>query len=251
MRHRVAHRKLGRITPHRIALLRNLATALFERERIRTTLMKAKELRPFAERLITLAKRGEGRLHARRLVARDIKNPVVVKKLFDEIGARFVQRPGGYTRILRLGTRRGDGAEVAIVELIGSEYKPAKKEDKKAAASKKEAAPKAAAEPQDPGVAAGPAREAGAQVVEQLLQDRSALDLALGQPPRVDAVVLAARQRDQALGERPQLLGLHQGGADALALEQRRGEVAQQRDPVGCGAPELAVSDSMSHGLSV
>ena len=145
MRHRVAHRKLGRVTPHRIALLRNLATALFERERIRTTLMKAKELRPFAERLITLAKRGEGRLHARRLVARDIKNPVVVKKLFDEIGARFVQRPGGYTRILRLGTRRGDGAEVAIVELIGSEYKPAKKEDKKAAASKKEAAPKAAA----------------------------------------------------------------------------------------------------------
>jgi large subunit ribosomal protein L17 len=143
MRHRVAHRKLGRITPHRIALLRNLATALFERERIRTTLMKAKELRPFAERLITLAKRGEGRLHARRLVARDIKNPVVVKKLFDEIGARFVQRPGGYTRILRLGTRRGDGAEVAIVELIGSEYKPAKKEDKKEAASKKQAAPKA------------------------------------------------------------------------------------------------------------
>jgi len=143
MRHRVAHRKLGRITPHRIALLRNLATALFERERIRTTLMKAKELRPFAERLITLAKRGDDRLHARRLVARDIHNPVVVKKLFDEIGARFSERPGGYTRILRVGARRGDGAEVAIVELIGSEYKPAKKEDKKGAESKKAAAPKA------------------------------------------------------------------------------------------------------------
>jgi large subunit ribosomal protein L17 len=146
MRHRVAHRKLGRTTPHRIALLRNMATALFERERIRTTLMKAKELRPFAERLITLAKRSEGRLHARRLVARDIKSPLVVKKLFDEIGARFSDRPGGYTRILRLGHRPGDGAEVAIVELIGSEYKPAKKEDKKAGSSKKEAAPKAETE---------------------------------------------------------------------------------------------------------
>ncbi len=130
MRHRVAHRKLGRITPHRTALLRNLATALFERERIRTTLMKAKELRPFAEHLITLAKRDDGRLHARRLVLRDIKDTVVVKKLFDTLGARFASRPGGYTRILRLGPRRGDGAEMAIVELIGSEFQPKKKEEK-------------------------------------------------------------------------------------------------------------------------
>src|SRR5947208_17171667 len=98
MRHRVGHRKLGRITPHRLALLRNMATALFERERIRTTLMKAKELRPYAEKLITLAKRDEGRLAARRLVARDIKDAKVVKKLFDTIGSRFAARPGGYTR---------------------------------------------------------------------------------------------------------------------------------------------------------
>ena len=130
MRHRVAHRKLGRITPHRIALLRNLATALFERERIRTTLMKAKELRPYAEKLITLAKREENRLHSRRRVARDIRNPVIVKKLFDDLGARFAARPGGYTRILRLGPRQGDGAEMAIVELIGSEWKPEKKDEK-------------------------------------------------------------------------------------------------------------------------
>jgi large subunit ribosomal protein L17 len=130
VRHRVGHRKLGRITPHRTALLRNLATALFERERIRTTLIKAKELRPFAERLITLAKRDDRRLQARRMVLRDIHDPIVVKKLFDTLGARFTARPGGYTRILRLGPRHGDGAEMAIVELIGSEYKPEAKKDK-------------------------------------------------------------------------------------------------------------------------
>jgi large subunit ribosomal protein L17 len=143
MRHRVGHRKLGRTTPHRLALLRNLASALFERERIRTTLMKAKELRPYAERLITLAKRDGDGLHARRLVRRDIQDGEVVRKLFDTLGTRFATRPGGYTRILRLGPRRGDGAEMAIVELIGSEYKPEKKGDK----AKKGAAPAAKAEP--------------------------------------------------------------------------------------------------------
>jgi large subunit ribosomal protein L17 len=148
MRHRVAHRKLGRVTPHRKALLRNLATALFDKERIRTTLPKAKELRPYAEKLITLAKREDGRLHARRQAARHIQDPAIVKKLFDTIGARFASRPGGYTRILRLGTRHGDGAEMAYLELVGYEYKPAGKADKGAAKKdapkdeKKEAAPK-------------------------------------------------------------------------------------------------------------
>jgi large subunit ribosomal protein L17 len=148
MRHRVGYRKLGRITPHRTALLRNLATALFDKERIRTTLMKAKELRPYAEKLISLAKREENRLHARRLVARDIQSPVVVKKLFDTLGARYATRPGGYTRILRLGTRKGDGAEMAIVELLGSEFQPKKaaekgKKDAVKAEGKKDEAPKA------------------------------------------------------------------------------------------------------------
>jgi large subunit ribosomal protein L17 len=138
MRHRVAHRKLGRITPHRIALLRNLATALFEKERIRTTLPKAKELRPFAERLITLAKREDNRLHARRLAARHLQDPAVVKKLFDTIGSRFATRPGGYTRILRLGPRKGDGAEMAYLELVGFEFKPATKDAKKKAGEKKD-----------------------------------------------------------------------------------------------------------------
>ncbi len=159
MRHRVAHRKLGRTTPHRIALLRNLATALFEKERIRTTLPKAKELRPFAERLITLAKREENRLHARRLAARHIQDPAVVKKLFDTIGSRFATRPGGYTRILRLGPRKGDGAEMAYLELVGYEYKPPTKDGKaaKKPTDKKEPEPKA--EEKKPAAKKAPARK--------------------------------------------------------------------------------------------
>ena len=132
MRHRVAHRKLGRVTEHRIALLRNQAEALLRHERIETTVQKAKELRPFVERIITKAKRGlsDGEtslraLHARRLVLEDIPNREVVSKLFDEVAPRFAGRPGGYTRILRLGFRRGDSADVAQIELVGSEYEPA------------------------------------------------------------------------------------------------------------------------------
>jgi large subunit ribosomal protein L17 len=119
MKHRVAGRKLGRTSMHRTALLRNLSTELFRHERIRTTLMKAKELRPFAEKLITLSKRET--LHARRLVLRDIHDKDVVSKMFDTISSRFAQRPGGYTRIIKLGPRRGDNAEMALIELIGAE----------------------------------------------------------------------------------------------------------------------------------
>ena len=131
MRHRVGQRKLGRVTEHRIAMLRNQAEALITHEHIETTLPKAKELRPFVERIITIAKRGiaagdtnQGALHARRMVLRDIQNRDVVSKLFDEIAPRFAARPGGYTRILRIGYRRGDSAEVAQIELVGSEYDP-------------------------------------------------------------------------------------------------------------------------------
>ena len=145
MRHRVAHRKLGRVTDHRIAMLRNQATALIRYEHIETTVPKAKELRPFVERLITIAKRGvaagdgNGRLlHARRLVGRELVDGEIVGKLFDTIAPRFAERPGGYTRILRLGYRRGDSAEVAQLELVGSEYDPkAEPKDAKAAAAPK------------------------------------------------------------------------------------------------------------------
>jgi large subunit ribosomal protein L17 len=132
MRHRVAFRKLGRVTEHRIAMLRNQAHALLLHEHIETTVPKAKELRPFVERLITIAKRGiaDGAptraLTARREVIRDIPDRDVVGKLFTEIAPRFSARPGGYTRLLRVGYRQGDAGEVARVELVGSEFDPKK-----------------------------------------------------------------------------------------------------------------------------
>jgi large subunit ribosomal protein L17 len=144
MRHRVSHRKLGRVTEHRIAMLRNQASALLKFEHIETTVPKAKELRPFVERIITIAKRGiaagegNGRtLHARRLVLRDIQDREIVAKLFDTIAPRFEARPGGYTRILKLGYRRGDSAEVAQIELVGSEYDPNAETEKTEAAAEK------------------------------------------------------------------------------------------------------------------
>ncbi len=117
MRHRAKSRQLSRTASHRRALLANLATSLFRHERIVTTEAKAKELRPYAERLITLARRGD--LHARRLVERRIKDKDVTHRLFTELGRRFAARPGGYTRIVKLGHRPGDGADVARIELLG------------------------------------------------------------------------------------------------------------------------------------
>ncbi len=132
MRHRVKGKKLRRETAQRKALLRNLVTSFVEKERIRTTLAKAKATRPLAEKMITLAKKDT--LHSRRLALRFIYKKDVVRKLFDEIGPRFSERPGGYTRIVKISPRAGDGAEMAILELIGSEFK--KKEKKKTTAEK-------------------------------------------------------------------------------------------------------------------
>jgi large subunit ribosomal protein L17 len=116
MRHRSKGRQLSRTSTHRAATLRNLATSLFRHERIETTTAKAKELRPYAERLITLARKGD--LHARRLAGRKIQDRVVLGKLFDEIAPRYAERPGGYTRILKLGNRKGDAAEMSLIELV-------------------------------------------------------------------------------------------------------------------------------------
>jgi len=165
MYHNRAYRKLGRKHSHRLATLRALSTALFERERIRTTLMKAKELRPFAEKLITRSKRDD--LHARRLVARHINDKTVAKKLFDTLSPRYQERNGGYMRILKLGPRQGDGAEMALVELIGSEpvFKKHEEVKKKGLAARLRggrAAKKAEAEePEETGTA--PAAEAAAE----------------------------------------------------------------------------------------
>ena len=143
MRHKVAHRKLSITSPHRKALLRNLATSLILHERIVTTVPKAKELRPFVEKIITLGKKGS--LHARRLasacffagntgrmsgVGRKLAPPEpqagvkALVKLFDEVAKRYESRPGGYIRIIKLGPRRGDGAEMAIIELVDNKPEP-------------------------------------------------------------------------------------------------------------------------------
>jgi large subunit ribosomal protein L17 len=116
MRHLNGISKLGRTGQHRRAMLRNMAVALFRHERIHTTAGKAKVLRPFAERLITLARRGN--LHARRLAARDIHDHEILQKLFNELGERFRQRPGGYTRMLKTGVRTGDNSPTALIELV-------------------------------------------------------------------------------------------------------------------------------------
>ena len=116
MRHNVRGRKLGRTTAHRKAMFRNQLASLVENERIRTTLPKAKELRPLAEKLVTQGKKDT--LHARRQVNRWLPRRDLVKKVFDEIAPRFEERPGGYLRIVKLGPRQGDGAEMALVEFV-------------------------------------------------------------------------------------------------------------------------------------
>lgn len=121
MRHRVAHRKLGRTTEHRLSLLKNLAASLITHERIRTTEAKAKELRPFVEKLVTLGKRDS--LHARRRALAILSSKTVVRRLFADVSPRFSERPGGYTRILKLGPRQGDGAPMAFIEFVDYSFK--------------------------------------------------------------------------------------------------------------------------------
>ena len=116
MRHRKKGRKLNRTSEHRRAMLSNMATSLFLHDRVETTTAKAKALRQYAEPLITKAKRGD--LHARRLVARTIRDDAALARLFSEIGPRYVERPGGYTRVLHLGQRPGDAAQMSIIELV-------------------------------------------------------------------------------------------------------------------------------------
>lgn len=133
MRHLVKGRKLRRTTAHRQALLRNLVTSFIEKERIQTTLAKAKETRPLAEKMITLAKKNT--LQARRQALAVLTKESAVTKLFADLAPRFSERPGGYTRIVKTGLRMGDGSQMALLELIGSEFK--KKEKKKKDKDKK------------------------------------------------------------------------------------------------------------------
>jgi len=150
MKHRVVGRRLDRTTEHRTAMLRNLVSSLLEHEKIKTTTPKAKELKRFADKIITLGKKGTA--HARRTAAVHVKSPAILEKLFDDVAVRFKGRPGGYTRIVRVANRVGDNAPMAFIELVdrkkpaaeGEEKAPAKGE-KKVAAKGEKAAPKKAA----------------------------------------------------------------------------------------------------------
>ena len=142
MRHRNAGRKLSRNSSHRRALLRNLVTSFLEHGRLMTTLPKAKEVRPLAEKMITLGKRDN--LHARRQVHAYLLKDAIAKKVFESIAPKFADRKGGYSRIIKLGNRKGDGADLAIIELLGSELetrkaeRAAKAKEKESKTSKKE-----------------------------------------------------------------------------------------------------------------
>lgn len=188
MRHRVAGRHLGRETSHRLALYRNLVTDLLRHERITTTEAKAKEIRPMAERIITLGRRGD--LHARRQAMRFVYDPRVVKKVFDVIGPRMASRPGGYLRITSLEPRKGDGARMATIELVDVVDAPPTPRPNRvtAAPSARAAAPAPApapapAAPEEPPVeeptavaeepAASPAQEVGAETEAEATVDEA------------------------------------------------------------------------------
>lgn len=167
MRHRRAGRKLSRTTEHRRAMLRNMATDFFRLGKIHSTDIKVKELRRFAEKLITLAK--QGTLHARRRAAADIQDKEVLKKLFEEIAPHFKLRPGGYTRIVKLGFRRGDNAPISLIKLVEEEYEPEpekKKRSKAKAGAKAEQKTEAALET-EPSAQESPIEEGASEAEEQ------------------------------------------------------------------------------------
>ncbi len=136
MRHRKSGKKLGRNTSHRKAMMRNMVTSFFDCEKITTTDARAKELRKMAEKLITMARRGD--LHSRRMAMQVVRDKKIVAKLFETIAPRYLDRPGGYTRIIKLGLRAGDNASLSMIELVEEEFtaKPKKKAAKKAPAKK-------------------------------------------------------------------------------------------------------------------
>jgi large subunit ribosomal protein L17 len=170
MRHNVSGRKLNRTAAHRKMLYRNLVTSLFKYERIQTTVPKAKEARIVAEKLITKAKKGD--LHSRRLAARKVNEPEVLQKLFAEIGPRYADRPGGYTRIMLMGPRRGDNAEIAILELVGGHPKPKVTDTLKRKRARKIMVAEEKAEAQAALVEeAAAAAEAPAEVTEEAVAD--------------------------------------------------------------------------------
>ncbi len=217
MRHRKAGVKLNRTSSHRKAMFRNMVTSLFKYERIQTTDAKAKELRRWADHIITLAKRGD--LHARRQALSIVREKDVVHKLFSEAGERFGAMEGGYTRIVKVGRRRGDAAPISIIELVGpSEGKPRRKRRKK----KKEAAAAAT-----PVAAAGQAPEAEAQETEKGADAETSeeAEAAAAEPagaPADEADAAAPEADDAAPAEDPPAEAAEEPSADEEASPEKK-----------------------------
>jgi large subunit ribosomal protein L17 len=211
MRHRKAGLKLSKSISHRQAIFRNMVTSLFKNERIRTTDVKAKELRRWADHIVTLAKKGD--LHARRQVLSIIREKDVVHKIFEEVSAKFGSRNGGYTRIVKLGHRAGDAAPISLVELItGTERvskKPALKKEKMPSPAQKLPAAEPEAEMASPGMEAGTAaaeakaaeesQEKGAEATPQPVQtaeeDKDTEDLQAGSAQATSPPDIGAEQQ--------------------------------------------------------
>ena len=194
MRHRVHGRHLGRDTSHRLSLYRNLVTDLLRYERITTTEAKAKEIRPMAERIITLGRRGD--LHARRQAMRFVFDPKVVKKVFDEIGPRMATRPGGYLRITGLESRKGDGARMAVIELVDFVDAPATPRPQRVTAA--------------PTAPARPAAAAAAPVAEPAPADEAEAEAEAGEATDTIDSLEAATEAPEAVAEE-----IAEGEADA------------------------------------
>ncbi len=182
MKHKVGFNRLGRKPAHRKALHRNMVTSLFKHERIRTTKAKARAIRRTAEKMITRAKVDS--VHNRRMVARDLKDKAILAKLFVDIGPRFKARPGGYTRMLKIGHRAGDASEMVILELVGEEVQETRKSKKaaKPEASTRSTGPKAGKKPS----AKTPETESDENVVEQSEPEGTETDLSASDEASAD-----------------------------------------------------------------
>jgi large subunit ribosomal protein L17 len=179
MKHRVGFNPLDRKPSHRKALHRNMVTSLFKHERIRTTKAKAKAIRRTAEKMITRAKVDS--VHNRRMIFRDLKDKAILAKLFVEIGPRFKERPGGYTRMLKIGPRPGDGADMVLLELVGEMGEKSEEKPKRGDSGKKSAAPKA--EKSKASKEKAPKTKAAEKAVEDVAAQDEAVETAVGDEP--------------------------------------------------------------------
>ena len=196
MRHLKRGRKLSRRKDHRTAMLANLAASLIKSGRVKTTDAKAKEVRPFVERLVTFAKRGD--LHARRIVLSRLKDSDAVKKLFDEIGPQFSDRFGGYTRILKLGFRHGDNSPVSIIEFVGKE---SEKSTRKTKTTKKKTTRKSEETTEEP-VAAAESEEVAAKSEEVAVEpEEVAVEKESAEEPAIEAEESEVKEKKEPTGE--------------------------------------------------